>query len=113
MTEAVVVTPLAGLDANDDPLPAGTPFTLRGFVAPMGTTTEPGPDGDLDVVDYTVFLPLKVKMPNGWVRTTVLLTDNFTITVRGQVCVGRAREWDESGRGGVEVLASVKSGATI
>lgn len=112
MTEQVTITPQAGLDANDDPLPAGTPFTLYGLVAPGNTSTMPGPDGDLDAVAFTVYLPLRCKLAGSWVRTATALTEAFTITVRGNVCVGRAKEWDEGGRGGVEVLATAKTGAT-
>lgn len=112
MSEQVTITPQAGLDANDDPLPAGTPFTLSALVAPTGTSVDLGPDGSRDSAAFTVYLPLKVKLPSGWVRTATALTDNFTVTVRGQECVGRAREWDEGGRGGVEVLAIAETGAT-
>lgn len=112
MTEQVTITPQAGIDANDDPLPAGDPFTLDGLVAPGDSSTFPGADGDLDSVEFTVYVPLRVKRAGEWVRTVAALTDNFTITVRGQVCGGRAKEWDEGGRGGVEVLATAKTGAT-
>jgi len=113
VSEILTITPQAGLDANDDPLPASTPFTLRGLVAPTNTTVQPGADGNLDEVDFTIYLPLKIKQPSGWTRTSALLTNNFTVTVRGQVCIGRAREWDEGGRGGVEVLATAKAGITL
>lgn len=110
--ETVIITPQGGLDANDDPLPAGTPFTLNGLVAPSTTTIQPGADSDLDTVDFTVYLPLLVERPSGWIRTVTALTGNFTVTVRGVVCVGRVREWDDSGFGGVEIVATGKSGAT-
>lgn len=112
MTEQVTITPQAGLDANDDPLPAATPFTVAGLVAPGDSTTRPGADGDLDQIAFTVYLPLKIKGTTGWTRTTTALTDNFTVTVRGQVCVGRAKEWDVNGRGGVVVLATADTGTT-
>lgn len=112
MSEEVVITPQAGLDAYDDLQAAGDPITVRGLVAPGDTTTDPGADGSLDQVEFTVYLPLRIKQDTGWVRTLTALTDNFTITVRGQDCVGRAKEWDESGRGGVEIVATAKTGAT-
>lgn len=112
MTEQVTITPQAGLDAYDNPLPAGTPFTLSALVAPGNTTVAPGADGDLDRVEFTVYLPLKVKRFGVWVRTVTALTEAFTVTVRGQVCVGRAKEWEQAGRGGVEVLATAATGAT-
>lgn len=110
MTETVTITPQAGVDDNSDPLPAAAPFTMTGFVAPGNTTTTPGNDGNLDEVTFTVYLPLKIKRSYQWVRTTTAMTDNFTITVRGQVCVGRAQEWDQCGRGGVVVLATADTG---
>lgn len=112
MSETVTVTPQAGLDAYDDPLPAGDPFTVTALVAPGATTTDPGADGSLDSVEFTVYLPLRIRRANAWVRTATALTDNFTITVRGQVCVGRAKEWEHGGRGGVEVVATAMTGAT-
>jgi hypothetical protein len=112
VTEQVTITPQAGFDAYDDPLPAGAPFQLSALVAPGDTSVQPGADGDLDTVGFTVYLPLRVKRPGGWVRTVTALTENFTITVRGQVCLGRVKEWDEGGRGGVEILATAATGAT-
>ena len=113
MTENVTITPQSGLDAYDNPLPAGDPFTLSGLVAPGNTTLRLGVDGSLDTVIFTVYLPLQFKQPEaGWVSTVTALTDNFTITVRGQVCNGRVREWNMSGHGGVEVLATAATGAT-
>ena len=110
MTETVTITPQAGVDDNSDPLPAATPFTMTGFVAPGNTTTTPGNDGNLDEVTFTVYLPLKIKRSYQWVRTATAMTDNFTITVRGQACVGRAQEWNQCGRGGVVVLATADTG---
>jgi len=112
VTEAVIITPQVGLDDNDDPLPGGTPVTLQALVAPGNTTVQPGADGDLDQIDFTVYLPLKVNRSSRWVPTSELLTDNFTITVRGTVCTGRAKLWDEHGRGGIEILATADTGAT-
>lgn len=112
MTEQVTITPQAALDANDDPLPAGDPFTVLALVAPGDTTQRPGADAQLDVVEFTAYLPLRVKLAGGWTPTAAALTGNFHITIRGQVCVGRAREWNVGGRGGVEVLALAATGAT-
>jgi len=117
VSEPVTITPqTGGLDANDDPLPTGAPggpVTVRGHVAPGNTTLSAGADATLDAVDFTIYLPLRVRQPGGWVRTIALCGKNFTVTVRGQLCTGRAREWDlGAGRGGVEVLASARTGAT-
>lgn len=112
MTESVVITPRGGIDAYDDPLPAGNPFTVFGLVAPGDTTTDPGADGSLDTATFTVYLPLRIQTANGWTSTVSALTDNFTVTVRDQVCVGRAKEWNLGGRGGVEIIATALTGAT-
>lgn len=112
MTEAVIITPQSGLDAYDDPIAAGTPFTVNGLVAPGDTTKKYGVDGNADNVAFTVYLPLRIRRPSGWVRTATALTDNFTITVRGQTCLGRVREWNEGGRGGIEILATADTGVS-
>lgn len=112
MTEKVTITPQAGLDANDDPITASAPFTLQGLVAPGDTNIRYGADGDLDTVMFTVYLPLKIKLRGTWVPTMTALTDNFTITIGDTVCVGRAKQWDLNGRGGVIVSAGSLSGAT-
>lgn len=112
MTESVTITPQSGFDSHDDPIAAGTPFTVNGLVAPGNTTFRPGADGSLDTVAFTVYLPLSLYQDGGWVSTSTALTDNYTVTVRGQVCVGRTREWNVAGRGGIEVLATAATGAT-
>lgn len=112
MTETVTITPQAGLDAYDDPQTAGESFTIQALVAPGNTTLKYGADGSLDTTAFTVYLPLRIQQADGWISTVTAMTDNFTITVRGQECVGRVREWNESGRGGVEVLATAATGAT-
>lgn len=112
MTEKVTITAQGGFDAYDNPLPAGSPFTVSGIVAPGDTSVAPGADGDLDSVAFTVYLPLRIKVSGVWVRTVTALTDAFTVTVRGQVCVGRAKEWEQAGRGGVEIVAIAATGAT-
>jgi hypothetical protein len=112
VSERVTITPQVGVDANDDPLPGGVPFDVWALIAPGNTAVRYGADSQLDSVDFTAYLPLRVRQPSGWVAVSSLLTDNFTITIRDQVCVGRAREWNENGRGGIEILASIRSGAT-
>ncbi len=112
MTETVTITPQSGLDAYDDPQDAGESFTVQALVAPGNTTLKYGVDGSLDTVAFTVYMPLTIKLDDGWVSTATAMTDNFTITVRGQVCVGRVREWTLGGRGGVEVLATAATGST-
>lgn len=112
MTESVTVTPQADMDAYDNPGTAGDPFTIQALVAPGNTTLKYGVDGSLDTVAFTVYMPLMIRQDDAWVSTAAALTDNFTITVRGQVCVGRVREWNLGGRGGIEVLATAATGST-
>ena len=112
MTETVTITPQGGLDANDDPIAAGTPFTLAALVAADDSTIAPGADGSLDRIAYTVYLPLKIKGRTGWITTISAMTSNFTITVRGNVCVGRVKEHRLNGVGGLEVKAIAQTGAT-
>lgn len=114
MTEAVTIIPQGGLDANDDPVAAGSPFTVNGcLVAPGNTTVRFGADGNLDQVAFTVYVPtLKIKGASGWIPISTALTGKFNITVRGQTCLGRAQEWNEGGRGGVVILATADTGTT-
>lgn len=118
MTEQVTITPLGGQNTDGDPLPDGTPFPLRGLVTPGNTTRRPGESGDLDTADFTVYLPLRMRLESEvpgvweWVSVGDLLTEDFRITVRGRECVGRAQVWEEGGRGGIAVLATSATGTS-
>lgn len=104
MTETVTVTSLFGHDTNGDPTPPGTPFTLTPIaIAPGNTTRQFGEGGDLDDVEFTVYLNLSDE---GKVK------DDDQIAVRGRTCFARVRVWRSpwSARGGIEVLCHSATG---
>lgn len=113
MTELVTITPDAGLDAKGNPTPGGTPLTLTPLeVAPGNTALAYGIGGDLDSVEFTVYLPLRARIgdPPAWTAVDEAATQNFSILVRGRYCRGRAQRWESGGRGGVVVLAHSATG---
>lgn len=113
MTEQVTITPDIGSDAKGNPKPAGTPFTVPALeVAPGNTLLRYGVGGDLDSADFTVFLPLQIRIgsPAVRVRTAAACTENFTVLVRGRKCQGRLQEWDSGGQGGVAILCQSAKG---
>jgi len=114
MPEIVTVTPGGGRDAKGNPVPAGTPFEVMALeVAPGNMLVRYGVGGDLSTVEFTVFLPLRMRAADpvdGYVATVDRLTDAFSIEVRGRVCRGRAQVWDSGGRGGIAVLAYSATG---
>jgi len=107
VSELVTITPQAEPNTDGDPQPAGIPFDLFALeVAPGNTVRRFGVGGDLDSVEFTVFLPLRRRIPetSDYQSTAEALTDNFRIMVRDRDCVGRAQVWSSGGRGGVVVL---------
>lgn len=111
MAEQVTVTPIAGRSAKGDPGPAGTPFDVQALdVAPGNTMLRFGIGGDLKTVDFTVYLPLRIRIGADYFRTVEKLTDDFWITVRGRRYNGRHQEWSSGGRGVVAVLAHSATG---
>lgn len=111
MPETVTITPLGGRDSDGDPVDNGEPFEVRALeVAPGNTLRRFGIGGDLDAVDFTVFLPLRVRQDEGYVATVDRLPKDFSIRVRGRDCLGRAQVWDSGGRGGIAVLAHSATG---
>ncbi|MDD7812621.1 hypothetical protein PP713_08640 [Mycobacterium sp. CSUR Q5927] len=116
MAETVTVTPRPGqLDANNDPLPAGEPITLTPLlIAPGNTVLKYGVGGDLDDVQFTVYLPLQVRRGNNLVPIETLVADDDQITVRGRECMARVKVWrsPQRGLGGAVVLARAATGAT-
>lgn len=107
MSETVTVTPQSGTNSDGDPMPAGTPFDVVAMeIAPGNTLLRYGIGGDLDNVDFTAYLPLRVKtaVDADYQTTVSALTDDFRILVRGRDCLGRVQEWNSSGQGGVVVL---------
>lgn len=116
MSEPVVITPQAGRDRKGNPLPAGVPFTLNGRVAPGNTARTYGPGGDLEEVDFTIYFPLRARRQNPttlewrWEDVAELLTEDFTVTLRGTTCAARVQNWNDGGRGGIVVLAKSATG---
>lgn len=115
MVETVTVTPRFGQNSDGDPIPDGDPFTLTPLeIAPGNTALQYGAGGDLDDVEFTVFLPLLMwRGPvETYVHTDELIKDDYGITVRGRDCTARVQVWrsQRSGRGGVVVLARSKTG---
>jgi hypothetical protein len=111
MAETVTITPAGGRDSDGDPVEDGTPFDVRAMeVAPGNTLLRFGIGGDLDTVDFTVFLPLRIRDGEEYVSTTEKMTEDFWIHVRGRDCRGRAQEWNSGGRGGIAVLAHSATG---
>jgi hypothetical protein len=102
MSETVTVTPQSGLDKHGNPIDAGDPVVLPTLaIAPGNTLQTPGLGGDLDDVQFTVFLELGSA-----------IADDDEILVRGKTCRARVQEWRSpwSERGGLVVLAQSSTG---
>jgi hypothetical protein len=111
VTETVTITPDTGFDGKGNPKPGGTPFTVPALeIAPGNTQLAYGVGGDLDKVEFTVFLPLRMREADGWVSVAEKATDNFSVEVRERFCRGRAQVWQSGGRGGVVVLCHSATG---
>jgi hypothetical protein len=103
--ETVTVTP-GGYEWDDDGnrVPAGTPTTLTPrAIAPGATALAYEAAGELDTVEYTIYLDLGAP-----------IADDDAVTVRGKLCWARVREWRSpfTGRGGLEVLCRSATGAS-
>lgn len=111
MAEQVTITPTGKRTAKGDPGTPGTPFDVLALeVAPGNTMLRFGVGGDLDTVDFTVYLPLRIRIGPDYFRTVEKLTDDFAIDVRGRRYLGRHQEWSSGGRGVVAVLAHSATG---
>lgn len=102
MAETITVTPQSGYDSDGNPLPAGDPVTLTTLgIAPGNTVLTYGIGGDLDDVQFTVYLELGSA-----------IADDDQITVRGKDCRARVQEWRSpwTNRGGLAVLARSTTG---
>ena len=118
MTEVVTITPDTGFDGKGNPKPGGTPFDITALeVAPGATQLAFSAGGDLDSVEFTVFLPLRARLPRldnpvltEWASVAARCTENFSVKVRDRFCRGRAQVWDSGGRGGVVVLCESATG---
>lgn len=102
MTETVTVTSQSGYDSNANPIPPGGSVTLTALAVTPGVTalTLAG-GGDLDDVEYTVYLELGAP-----------IFDDDEILVRGKPCRARVKHWVSpwTGRGGLEVLCKSATG---
>lgn len=113
MTETVTVTPAAGIDSDGNPSNAGDPVTLTPLeVAPGNQLLRYGAGGDLTGVEWTVYLPLRVRFEGSWTPTEELVRTGDDIVVRGQRCTAMVSVWrtQRGGRGGVAVLARSATG---
>lgn len=103
MSETVTVTPTGGgLDSDGNPVTAGSPVVLPTLaIAPGNTLLTWGVGGDLDDVEFTVYMVLGSAV-----------SDDDQITVRGKQCRARVQEWrsPRTNRGGLAVLARAVAG---
>ncbi|ORA23404.1 hypothetical protein [Mycobacterium aquaticum] len=118
MTETVTVTPLFGMDAGSNPLPAGVPVVLTPLVvAPGNTALSFGEDGEQDTVEFTVYFGLTAYRPDtdAWVQTTDVVKDDYGIRVRDRDCLARVRVWQRprTEPSGVEVLCRSTTGRSV
>ena len=118
MAETVTVTPGVGWDSDANPTTPGTPVVLTPWaVAPGNTLLVYGVGGDVDDVEFTVYLPLRTRVETSpglfaYAATQSLIPDESRINVRGRDCVARPQVWELRGRGGLAVLCQSKTGAS-
>lgn len=114
MSETVTVTPTVGNDTNGDPATPGADITLTPLeIAPGNMLIKYGKGGDLTDVEFTVYLPLRVRTADGFAAIETLIRDGDEITVRGRRCTALVEIWRSgrgSNRGGAAVLARSRSG---
>jgi len=102
VTETVTVTPQSGYDTDGNPVGGGSPVEVSTLgIAPGNSELRYGTGGDLDDVQFTVYLELGSP-----------ITDDDQITVRGKKCRARVQEWrsPRTNRGGLVVLARSTTG---
>jgi hypothetical protein len=114
MTETVAVIPTVGNDSNGDPVAQSEPITITPLeISPGNTAIRYGFGGDLTDVEFTIYLPLRVRTAvDTWTPTEDLVRNGDEIDIRGRRCVATVQVWrsQRSGRGGVAVLARSASG---
>lgn len=114
MTETVTITTPAGNDSDGDPLTADEPITITPLeIAPGNMVRRYGAGGDLTDVEFTVYLPLRVRTEDGFTPVEDLVHDGDEITVRGRRCTALLQIWRSqrgSTRGGAVVLARSRTG---
>lgn len=104
MSETVTITPAGGRDDDGNPIANGRPFEATALVEPGNTNVQFTGSGNVDTVDFTLYM-----------RFGVNVNDGDLITVRGRDCLARVRDWRTSPtarRGGVVVLCSSVTGAS-
>lgn len=114
MSETVTVVPAGGIDSDGNPADPGEALTLAPLeIAPGNALMRYGAGGDLTDVEFTVYLPLRVRTdPTTWTETAELVRNGDEIVVRGRRCTAWVSVWraQRGGRGGVAVLARSRSG---
>lgn len=115
MAETVTVTAPVELDSDMNPVAgSGGSVVLTPLeVAPGNSVLQYGVGGDLDDVEFTVYLSLRSKVDGEWVDTETVVADNSVINVRGRDCVARVAVWRSQrgyARGGVAVLCRSSTG---
>jgi hypothetical protein len=114
VSETVSVIPTVGNDDNGDPVAQSDPITLTPLeISPGNTAIRYGFGGDLTDVEFTLYLPLRVRTDvDTWTATDELVRTGDEIDIRGRRCVATVQVWrsQRSGRGGVAVLARSLTG---
>jgi hypothetical protein len=109
--ETVEVRSASGLDSNGDPIAPGSAVTLTPLeVAPGNTARVLGDDGALDVAEFTLYFPLRVRVNGGYTPTDTVVRDDYAVIVRDRNCFARVQKWASGGRGGVVVLCKSATG---
>lgn len=104
MSETITVTPKGATNTDGDPTSDGTPVVLTPIaIAPGNTSRSFDAGGDLEQVDFTIYLRLSDESR---------IADDDIVLVRGRHCRARVRTWrsPRTGRGGLEVLATSATG---
>lgn len=118
MSETITVAPPVKYDTDSKRIVDNTdPIELVPLeVEPGNSVLKYGIGGDLDDVEFTVYLPLKQRRQVDdefvWVDTTTLVVDDSVIVVRGRTCRARVHVWksQRSRRGGIAVLCQSATG---
>jgi hypothetical protein len=114
VSETVSVIPTVGNDSNGDPVEQSDPITLTPLeISPGNTVIRYGFGGDLTDVEFTIYLPLRVRTATGtWMATEDVVRNGDEIDIRGRRCVATVQVWrsQRSQLGGVAVLARSSSG---
>jgi hypothetical protein len=120
VTETVTVTPQVKYDTDGNPVPGSAdPVELTPLeVAPGNTLLSFGIGGELDDVEFTVYLPLRVRTGMDgtaalYQDTTDLVADDCAINVRGRDCRARIQLWKSqrsATKGGLAVLCRSATG---